>query len=115
MPTKDKSLTSGNDFVFQQDGAACHVSKRSLQWFTDNSIPLLKWVSSSPDLSPIETLWHIMKKQLRATPARSIPELRHKLQFIWDKFTPQDCQNLVNTMPRRITAVIKSKGDVTQW
>ncbi|CAH2015811.1 unnamed protein product [Acanthoscelides obtectus] len=52
----------------------------------ENNVPLLKWVSSSPDLSPIETLWHEMKK----------------LQEIWDCFTPNFCQNLVNTMPQRI-------------
>lgn len=81
----------------------------------DFGVPLLEWVSSSPDLSPIETLWHEMKKVLRKHPARTIPELKQKLQDIWDSFTPEFCQGLVNTMPQRISAVIKNKGDVTQW
>ncbi|CAH1988583.1 unnamed protein product [Acanthoscelides obtectus] len=51
IPVMEECLTSGQDFVFQQDGAACQ-----------NNVPLLEWVSSSPDLSPIETLWHEMKK-----------------------------------------------------
>ncbi|CAH1955250.1 unnamed protein product [Acanthoscelides obtectus] len=33
-------------------------------------------------LSPIETLWHEMKKVLRQHPARTITELRQKLQEI---------------------------------
>ncbi|CAH2021782.1 unnamed protein product, partial [Acanthoscelides obtectus] len=41
LPVMEECLTSGQDVVFQQDGAACHTSKK---------------VSSSPDLSPIETL-----------------------------------------------------------
>ncbi|CAH1960743.1 unnamed protein product [Acanthoscelides obtectus] len=47
LPVMEEYLTSGQDFVFQQD---------------ENNVPFLKWVSSSPDLSPIETLWHEMKK-----------------------------------------------------
>lgn len=101
--------------IFQQDGAACHTAKKVKDWMLRNNISLLKWTSSSPDLSPIETLWHIMKKNLRSQPARSVPELRARLQEIWNSFTPDDCQTLVNTMSRRIEAVISRKGDVTQW
>ncbi|KAJ8972834.1 hypothetical protein NQ317_001094, partial [Molorchus minor] len=61
----------------------------------DYGIPLLEWVSSSPDLSPIETLWHEMKKVLRKYPARTIPELQQRLQEIWDSYTPELCQGLV--------------------
>lgn len=111
----EKCLTSGKDFVFQQDGAACHTSKKALKWMEDYNVPLLEWVSSSPDLSPIETLWHAMKKVLRTHPSRTIPELKERLQEIWNSFTPQFCEDLVNTMPQRISAVIKNKGDVTQW
>ncbi|CAH1998920.1 unnamed protein product [Acanthoscelides obtectus] len=60
LPVMEECLTS--DFVFQQDGAACHTSKKAIKWMEENNEPLLKWVSSSPDLSPIETLWHEMKK-----------------------------------------------------
>ncbi|CAH2019386.1 unnamed protein product [Acanthoscelides obtectus] len=41
-----------------------------------------------------------MKKVLRQRPARTITELRQKLQDIWDCFTANFCQNLVNTMPQ---------------
>ncbi|CAH1981318.1 unnamed protein product [Acanthoscelides obtectus] len=67
----EECLTSGQDFVFQQDGAACHTSKKAIKWMEENNLPLLKWVSSSPDLSPIETLWHEMKKVLRQHPAQN--------------------------------------------
>ncbi|CAH2000743.1 unnamed protein product [Acanthoscelides obtectus] len=41
-----------------------------------------------------------MKKVLRQHPARTITELRQKLQEIWDCFTLNVCQNLVNIMPK---------------
>ncbi|CAH1994990.1 unnamed protein product [Acanthoscelides obtectus] len=62
LPVMAECLTSGQDFVFQQDGAACHTSKKAIKWMEENNVPLLKWVSSSLDLSPFETLWHEMKK-----------------------------------------------------
>nr|CAI5822322.1 unnamed protein product [Callosobruchus analis] len=55
-------IRKSENFIFQQDGAACHKPKKVLKWFSDDNISLLKWVSSSPDLSPIEALWHEMKK-----------------------------------------------------
>lgn len=51
----------------------------------------------------------------RAQPARTIPELKGRLTQIWNSVTPEECKNLVDTMPKRIQAVIKQKGDVTQW
>ncbi|CAH1979886.1 unnamed protein product [Acanthoscelides obtectus] len=48
----------------------------------ENNVPLLKWVSSSPGLSLIESLWHEMKQFLRQHTARTITELRQKLQEI---------------------------------
>lgn len=70
---------------------------------------------SSPDVNPIETLWHKMKQHLRNNPQRKTPQLHAKLQEVWDNFTPELCENLVNTMPARVQAVIKAKGDVTSY
>lgn len=69
-------------------------------------IPLILWVSSSPELSPIKTLQNKMKKRLPAHPVRTVPCRIERLQQILDYFTPQDCQTLMDTMPRRIEAVI---------
>ncbi|KAF2887171.1 hypothetical protein ILUMI_19002, partial [Ignelater luminosus] len=57
LPLMEKYLTSGQDFIFEQDGLACHISKESLKWLDDYSIPFLVWDSSSPDFLPIKTLW----------------------------------------------------------
>lgn len=32
----------------------------------------------------------------------------------WDNFSSEYFQNMTNTMPKRITAILKYKGDVTQ-
>lgn len=115
LPSITHLQLPGGEYCFQQDGAPCHTAKKITTWFEDNNIPVIKWPSSSPDLSPIETLWHHMKKQLRTSPVRTVGDLKLKLQSIWDNFTPEFCRSLVATMPRRIKAVLQRKGDCTQW
>lgn len=102
-------------FIFQQDGASCHTAKTTKKWFGDHDIQVLAWPSSSPDLNVIETLWHHMKRALRNSPQRTIPALKAKIQEIWNSFTPEYCKSLVETMSKRIKAVIAAKGDVTSY
>lgn len=102
-------------FIFQQDGASCHTAKSTKKFFGNNDIPVLTWPSSSPDLNVIETLWHEMKKVLRNNPQRTVPALKIKIKEIWDSFTPDFCKNLINSMPKRVKAVIEAKGDVTSY
>ena len=52
-------LISSGDYIFQQDNASIHVSKRAKIWFEANSVNLLDWPARNPDLNPIENLWGI--------------------------------------------------------
>ena len=53
---------------FQQDRAASHHSKLMQKWFSSAGILLLDHLPSSPDLNPIEPVWHELKKVLHALP-----------------------------------------------
>ena len=115
LPCIPDLQTAEGEYLFQQDGASCHTAKSTKEWFTSNDISVIPWPSSSPDLSPIESLWGNMKRELRRHPVRSINELKVKLQNIWQSTSPECCQKLVDTMPRRTAAVISRNGDATQW
>lgn len=115
IPSIDTLKSNTGHFLFQQDNAACHTAHRIARWFNENNIPVLQWPANSPDISPIETLWGRMKKELRKNPARNLHDLKQKLQTIWDSFTPDSCQELINSVPQRIKAVISRKGDATQY
>lgn len=115
LPSIERFPLPFGDYIFQQDFAPCHTAKKVKAWMAQKRIPVLNRIASSPDMSPIETLWQEMKKELRKNPARTKEELRNRLQEIWSNFTPEFCLNLVHSMPRRIESLIKNKGNVTQW
>ena len=53
----------GENSQFQQDGARCHTAVSTMRWFRDNRVNVLPgWPANSPDLSPVEQIWSIMKR-----------------------------------------------------
>jgi hypothetical protein len=109
-------LDSSN-FIFQQDNDPKHTSKRAKKWFEDHEVQLLDWPAQSPDLNPIEHLWHILKMHLQQyeNPPKGIQELWERVQEEWEKIPKEECVNLINSMPRRIKAVLKAKGGHTKY
>lgn len=110
-----QELHPEGDAIFQEDGAPAHTAKTTKKWLQDRHITKLEWPSSSPDMSPIENLWGIMKRQVRKRKPRTKSELKVVLQQVWDGITPQQCSQLTDTLPARILALIDAKGDVTKY
>lgn len=109
-------MTEGEHY-FQQDNDPKHTSNKATQWFQDNEIQVLSWPAQSPDLNPIEHLWEHVKRCLQQypTPPKGVHELWDRVSEEWNAIEPGVCQNLVESMPRRIQAVIKAKGGHTKY
>lgn len=100
------------DWCFQQDGARCHTSKKSMEFFLANDIPLLPWAPSSPDMNPIENIWALLKKRVYEMGSQSKDELIANILAVAedDSYWRPICQNLIESMTERVSHVLRNRG-----
>jgi len=109
------SLGLGSQYIFQQDNASCHSAKFTKNWMSRNNVALLDWPAQSPDLNPIEHLWDVLGRSLGSTTFPNEGELWKRLQQEWAQLPRVTTSHLVESMPRRIAAVIKARGGYTRY
>ncbi|MGH0131835.1 UNVERIFIED_CONTAM: hypothetical protein FKN15_048189 [Acipenser sinensis] len=69
----------------------------------------------SPELKPIENLWHYLKIAVHKRRPTNLNNLEQICQEEWAKITPTLCAKLVHTYPKRLKAVIAAKGGSTKY
>ncbi len=88
-------------------------------WFLehDNEFTLLKWPTKSPDLNPIEHLWDVVEREIRIMDVQptNLQQLCDAIMSLWTKISEECFQHLVESIPRRIKAVLEAKGGPTRY
>ena len=77
-----RNLKLGRKFTLQHDNDPSHIVKDTLEWLRNKKINVLEWRSQSPNLNPIENLWHDLKI---AVPQRSPCNLTEPDQFCMEE------------------------------
>jgi transposase len=116
LPTMHQMFSRGNG-LFQHDNAAAHTSKVAAKFLEESGLRVLRWPAQSPDLNPIENLWAIVKYDLQKQKElpKNLAELERHVVRAWKAISKTTIRNLINSMPRRIQAVIAANGGPTKY
>lgn len=78
----------------------------------ENNIATLNWPAQSPDLSPIENIWGIMKQKFVKLNLenRQRNTIIEAINRIWNNIPVADVRQCIRSMPRRCRSVIEGRG-----
>lgn len=109
--------TFGDNFAFQDDNAPPHRARVTTRFLEEEEVQTRPQPAKSPDLNPIEHLWDELHRAVdkRANPPANLDQLAAALVEEWRNIPVQRLLNLVDSMPRRLQAVINSRGGNTRY
>jgi transposase len=97
-------------WVFQQDGATCHTSEKAMEWIEGNCDVIADWPANSPDLSPIELLWAILKRLVNKFEPKTVEELNIALMKSWELIGEMTIDKLCLGFRERLHCCLENSG-----
>lgn len=98
-------------WVLQQDNARPHTSCYTKRWMQNNNITTLNWPPASPDLSPIENIWRLMKREVECQQPRDTEELKSAIIEAWDVVCDLHRIPLLRNIRSRFQKCIALRGE----
>lgn len=110
-----RGIVGDRPWVWQQDSAPCHVSKRSMDWLQENCYDVVtkdQWPPSSPDLNPMDYfVWGYLEthtnRRPHATKQSLIMSIKHNFKEMPRDLVIKACSRFRG----RITKVIEAEGN----
>ena len=114
---EDVYWANNRTVLFQQDNAACHTSKKAMDWFFEQGVAVLPWPAKSPDMNVIEHVWAILVKRVyhNYRQFESRADLKEALTYEWEKLEMDTIRNLISSMPRRLADCVLKRGGTTRY
>ena len=104
-------------WCYLQDRDPKHTARATVAWL-DEHVPehlVDSWPANSPDLNPIENIWAELRCNVARRNPRSREELERAVTSSWREIAQPPIDNAMNSMPRRLRAVLAAKGGPTKY
>ena len=101
---------------YMQDNDPKHTSRLAQSFLADNDVNWWKTPPESPDLNPIENLWHELKEFLRReVKPHNKQELVDGILRFWKTVTIAKCRTYIHHIHKVIPKVIELEGNATGY
>jgi len=117
IPQIKKWFRHESECIFMHDSAPCHKAKSVTSFLEKKNVNVLPWPGNSPDLNPIENAWELLKRKIAIQNIKNQTDLVESLVRVWnnDEELQKNIKNCIQSMPRRVQAVIDAKGGSTKY
>ncbi|GBN08114.1 Transposable element Tc1 transposase [Araneus ventricosus] len=105
-----QNLGIRNNFVFHQDNDPKHAALNVRLWCLYNCSQNLKTPPQSPDLNPIEQICRELEVRERKHDIETKSELKTEMMEEWMNIDAEITKKLVKSIPKRLKAVVDTKG-----
>jgi len=113
VPWLRRNYPDGN-YVFQQDGAPAHTSKRTQEWLATNLSGFWAkdmWPPSSPDLNPLDySVWGVLEAKACKTSHPSVEALKVSIAKNWRTLSKDYIVRTCRSFRTRLEKVVKAEG-----
>ena len=101
---------------FMQDNDPKHTSRKAAKFMDENGINWWKTPPESPDINPIENLWHELKEFIRREiKPRTKEELIDGIKDFWKTVTLAKCTKYIRHLRKVIPKIIEKDGEATGY
>ena len=101
----------GKQWVWQQDNATCHTSRYTTQILKPLIPRDIQWPPKSPDLSPIEQVWDLMKSKLSGRKFTNSDSLYNALSLVWSSISEDIIHNYYTSFLARCQTCLEINGE----